>query len=70
MSVGYSNRKWACPFLRWDEKLKVHCEGGGVSLPDRETFSGYVERFCACPDGWRACSIAAALLQYHEKETE
>lgn len=66
MSEGYSNRIWQCPFFRWDEKSKVHCEGGVVSLPKRE-YTDYIENYCAHITGWRGCPLARALNLYYER---
>ena len=67
MSTGYSSRAWACPFLKWDEKLKVHCEGGCVAFPDRDAYAEYTGRYCANVPGWQGCSLAASLMQYYER---
>lgn len=68
MSTGYSSRTWTCPFFQWDERRKVHCEGGGIAFTDGETFSAYAEKYCGSLEGWKACSIAAALLKQYERE--
>lgn len=67
MSTGYSNRIWACPFLKWDEKLKIHCEGGCAAFPDQEARVAYIKRYCASLQGWKTCSLAAELLRYYER---
>lgn len=67
MSTGYSSRAWACPFLKWDEKLKVHCEGGCVAFPDRDAYTEYTGRYCANVPGWQDCSLAASLMRYYER---
>lgn len=70
MSTGYSSRAWACPFLKWDEKQKIHCEGGCVSLQDPETYAEYTDRYCANVPGWESCTIASALTKYYERKPE
>lgn len=71
MSTGYSGRVWACPFFRWDERLRVHCEGGKMSLTDPRTFESYACRYCCDVDGWDRCSLAKALVeQYERRERE
>lgn len=60
-------KTWACPFFGWDEKRKVHCEGGGAGFKDRDTFLSYTSRYCASVPGWKNCSLAVALLEYYEK---
>ena len=68
VSTGYSSKTWACPFFGWDEKRKVHCEGGCcVSLPDQKGCMDYTSRYCANLQGWTACTVAAALLDYYER---
>lgn len=66
MSNGYSSRRYQCPFFKWDECRKVHCEGGVVSLPKGE-FTGFVERYCACLSGWKKCPLAVALEAYYDR---
>lgn len=68
MSTGYSSKTWTCPFLKWDERLKVHCEGGCcVAFCDREAYTEYTDRYCASLQGWKDCSVAASLLRYYER---
>ena len=64
--MGYSNRTWACPFFKWDDKRRVICEGGSVSLPKQE-FAEYVDQYCADIQGWKNCPIAKSLAKYYER---
>ena len=45
--MGYSNRTFYCPFFRWDERTRVHCEGGKISFPDPEAALIYIAGHCA-----------------------
>lgn len=65
--MGYSNKTFACPFFKWDERLCVHCEGGRPTFPDRAAATEYIDRYCADVNGWRDCSIAKTLLRYYER---
>lgn len=67
MSVGYSGRKFQCPFFRWDERQKVHCEGGAVCLPVPE-LRRYMDRYCSSLQGWRDCPIAKSLEEYYDRK--
>lgn len=68
---GYSRRVWACPFYRWDEKRRIHCEGGSVlAMPDRESYLAYARQYCGSASGWRGCSIARALERQWERAEE
>ncbi len=68
MSSGYSNRAWQCPFFRWDERRKVHCEGGSaISMPDAASFRAYISRHCSSHQGWHSCSIAVQLSSYWDR---
>lgn len=70
MSSGYSNRVWACPFFRWDERRKVHCEGGCVAFGRGSTFHDYADRYCANPKDWERCTVAASLVEQYEKSCQ
>lgn len=66
--MGYSNKTFACPFFMWDEKLKIHCEGGcRVAFLDRVGASEYIDCHCGDVNGWESCSIARSLLRYYER---
>lgn len=65
--MGYSNKTFACPFFKWDEKLCVHCEGGKVSFRDRQEATEYIDSHCACEGGWQKCSLACSLTRYYER---
>ncbi len=67
MSSGYSGRRFECPFFKWDERAKIHCEGGIIALP-RAEFTTFVERYCASLEGWKGCPMARALNRYYEKK--
>ena len=67
VSTGYSSKTWACPFLTWDERLKIHCEGGCVAFPDRKAYTEYTDRYCASVEGWMDCTMASLLLGYYER---
>lgn len=66
MSSGYSGRRFQCPFFKWDEKKKVHCEGGVVALPVPE-LRRYMDRYCACLTGWKDCPLARALEEHYDR---
>lgn len=62
----YSHKTWKCPFFTWDEREKIHCEGGVLKFEDKESLDEYAESFCAC-DNWGKCSIAQNRLNWYEK---
>lgn len=64
--MGYSNKTYICPFFKWDEKMKVHCEGGRVDFPDQSARGDFLDRYCAGQD-WGSCAIARLMLQYYER---
>ena len=65
--AGYSHRAWACPFFKWDERLRVHCEGGCVQFRDREQAVEYQNGYCASLEGWESCTVAASAVRYYER---
>ncbi|MBQ6059425.1 MAG: hypothetical protein IJL39_05160 [Clostridia bacterium] len=71
MSTGYSSKTWCCPFFRYDKKREVRCEAGAASFATKETFERYTDTYCASVNGWRDCTLAAALVrEYDEMEEE
>ena len=60
-------KTYCCPFYRWEEALSVHCEGGCVRFPDKETRNDYLDQYCSANPCWEHCSIAAALQGYYER---
>ncbi len=65
--AGYTHRTWTCPFFKWDEKYKVHCEGARLVFPDKETEWEYTGSYCAGKNGWKNCSVAESLLKYYDR---
>lgn len=68
--AGYSHKKFACPFFTWDEKFKVHCEGGCVKFRDRKEAGEYQDRYCASVTGWKDCTVAKSVENYYERTEE
>lgn len=68
--MGYSNRTWACPFYTWDERKKIHCEGGCLSFRDREGLAEYANRHCGSTEGWKGCTLAQSLMSYYDRQEE
>lgn len=65
--AGYTHRYWVCPFFKWDEPLRFHCEGGRQVFPDRQAARDYAGRYCAHMPGWKDCSVADSLLRYYDR---
>lgn len=65
--MGYSSKTFVCPFFKWDERLRVHCEGGHLAFRDRPETEDYIDRHCADLEGWKGCSLAGSLLRYYER---
>lgn len=62
-----------CPFLIADlldkkGENKISCENGRLIFYNRETVKEYMDKYCACPDGWKKCTLASSLMQYYERE--
>ena len=70
MSAGYSGKVWACPFFRWDQRGRFHCEGGCVAFEDRETYGEYTEKYCCSVEGWEDCTLAQALTRQYDRQEE
>ena len=61
-------RAYCCPFFRWEEKLKTHCEGGMLSFPDAEAKAEYVKKYCADHPGWQGCTVAQNVNDFYERK--
>lgn len=61
---------FACPFWRWEEKLKQHCEAGRVDYPSREARAEYQGMYCANVNGWNKCTLAMAMCREYERKDE
>jgi hypothetical protein len=69
--VSYHHRLWACPYFRWDERRKIHCEGGCVlSFPDGPALREYIDRHCASVSGYPSCTVAEMRAKYYERTEE
>lgn len=68
--MGYSNKTFVCPFFSWDERLCIHCEGGRIRFPDRQTAGEYIDQHCASVDGWRSCTVARMLETFYDGRNE
>jgi len=63
--VGY------CPyFCRERSQGVVYCEGARLKFPDRDARREILYRFCAHPEGYKACMLKQALDHYYERKYE
>lgn len=66
----YSRRNWACPFFKWDECDKIHCEGGKLTFRSRKSIEDYAQKYCGSIEGWKKCTIAESVEMYYENCNE
>lgn len=59
-------RTWSCPFWKWEDGLKVYCEGCRMDFADQEAREDYIKRYCASNPGWEGCTVAQALCRRYE----
>lgn len=58
-----------CPYFDRDRgKGVVYCECARFHFPDKRARREIVYRFCAHPDGYKACMIKQALDHYYERK--
>jgi len=67
-TLKYSHLVYCCPYYEWDAKTTMHCEGGRLSFPDRDTAQAYFTTYCGDIDGWRRCTVARAITRFYERE--
>ena len=65
------SREGICPyFTRERSHGVVSCECARLKFPDRESRREIVYRFCAHPEGYKACMLKQALDHYYERKYE
>ena len=62
-----SHKVATCPFYRRDYPLKLNCECGRLTFPDKEAAHKYIEQFCASDFHWRSCPLAVTLFDFYER---
>ena len=63
-------RTWCCPFWKFEDGLKVFCEGCRLHFQAAEARNDYVSRFCANVPGWEDCTVAQELILQEEKREQ
>lgn len=57
-----------CPFFKWEEGMKLHCEAGVLDFGDKSSRQAYTDKYCANLQGYCQCSLADCLNQKYERE--
>ena len=60
-------RTWFCPFWKWEDGLKVYCEGARMDFTDQDAREDYIGRYCANNPGWECCTVAKCLCRQYER---
>lgn len=60
-------RVFECPFFKWEEKLRIHCEAGVLDFMSRDGYKDYCDKFCGDALGWKGCTLAQNLGMEYEK---
>ena len=60
-----------CPYYNRERgQGVVYCEAARLKFPDRDARREIVYRFCAHPDGYKACMLKQALDHFYERKYE
>lgn len=63
------SREGICPyFARERSHGVVTCECARLKFPDRDSRREIVYRYCAHPEGYKACMLKQALDHYYERK--
>ena len=63
------SREGICPyFTRERSHGVVSCECARLKFPDRDSRREIVYRYCAHPEGYKACMLKQALDHYYERK--
>lgn len=65
--MDYWRKAWACPFFKWDDAMKLGCDGGVMRFPDRQAAVEFMDNYCANVPGFMGCSIEKALEEHYER---
>lgn len=58
-----------CPYFQRDRgNGVVYCECAKFRFPDKPSRREIVYRFCAHPEGYKACAIKQAMDHYYERK--
>lgn len=60
-------RTYVCPFFMWERGKTLRCERCRMDFPDEAAKKEYADKYCAETQGWRACTVARALLRWYER---
>jgi len=63
-------KTWACPYWRWEDKLKVCCEGCSMKFRSVEARENYIDQYCANVPGWEGCPVAVSLGRDYERRIQ
>ena len=63
------SREGICPyFVRERSQGVVSCECARLKFPDRDSRREIVYRYCAHPQGYKACMLKQAMDHYYERK--
>jgi|GEM_PF-622458 len=65
--MGYSKRTWVCPYFKWDERTKIHCECGVLCFINNKELGEYAEEYCSDYQ-WGSCTLARNRNRHYEKQ--
>ena len=60
-------RVFECPFFKWEERRRIHCEAGVLDFMSSEAFRDYCDKLCGNNPGWKGCTLAQSLGMEYEK---
>jgi len=66
--MHYSRRTWICPYFKYDEKRRVHCEAGVIRMPDEQAMKDLADAYCGNLPGWEKCPLARCMSAFYERK--
>ena len=68
--MGFSKRKWCCPYFTSDEADIIRCRRGRIPFPDRKSKCQYAAKYCGSAKGWCSCTLAKQFNADYERMEE
>ncbi|MEG1564290.1 MAG: hypothetical protein RR365_11285 [Bacteroides sp.] len=57
-----------CPYFKWEQNKKLHCEAGIINFEDDITRETYTNEYCANVQGYDRCTLADFLTKKYERK--
>ena len=69
--MDYYHYQYQCPYISGTTQNQVFCDGGcRINFPSIAACRRWIRKYCADPDGWKACTISQMQTEQIEFKLE